>query len=259
MKKNSNVNTFFLKELMKKDLKQKYTGSYLGVIWMFVNPIITILLYWIVFQFIMKQNSVEGIPYILWVASGLLPWFFYLDISTSGTVAIIDYKHIVSKISFDLRYLHKVKLVTALVAHMGFMAIVLVFIAAYGYLSIYAVQLVYYLACLLFFSYGLVKFTSTLMVFMRDIFQFVTVINQFLFWATPIFWSMSMVDITLGKILMLNPIAYIVEGYRNALVYHRWFFEDMGSTIVFWIISGGLFWVSNFVFNRLKKHFADVL
>ena len=109
---------------------------------------------------------------------------------------------------------------------------------------------------------GLSYLTSAVVVFFRDLTQIVNIVLQVGVWMTPIMWNIS--DILadyplLVKIFKLNPMYYIVDGFRNALLDHVWFWEKPMWTLVFWVITLLFFVLGVNVFNRLKVHFADVL
>jgi lipopolysaccharide transport system permease protein/teichoic acid transport system permease protein len=130
----------------------------------------------------------------------------------------------------------------------------------YGYSpSIYWIQIIYYLFATSVLVLGVSWITSSVVVFFKDIGQFVAILVQFGFWLTPIFWNMTMVPEKYHWIIKLNPMAYIIEGYRNSVIYHKWFFEDISMTLYFWIVTGILFVFGGVTFKKLRPHFADVL
>ena len=107
---------------------------------------------------------------------------------------------------------------------------------------------------------GICYTTCSLVVFVRDLGQLINVILQILVWATPIMWNMDMIqNPTLISLLKLNPVVYIVTGYRDAIYGDIWFFERFYSTVYFWIACAMLFGFGAIIYKRLKPHFADVL
>ena len=95
--------------------------------------------------------------------------------------------------------------------------------------------------------------------FFKDIGQFVAIIIQFGFWLTPIFWAMKIVPDKYHSLIELNPMVYIIEGYRNSMIYHKWFWENLDMTIYFWGVAIVLFGLGSLTFRKLRPHFADVL
>ena len=118
--------------LAKNDFKNKYAGSYLGVIWGFVQPVITILVYWFAFEKGLKmsaRNLSTGVemPYVLWLTAGLVPWFFLQEAFNGGTSALRDYDYLVKKVVFHIEILPTVKVISALFTHLFFIGFTLVF------------------------------------------------------------------------------------------------------------------------------------
>lgn len=246
--------------LTKKDVQQKYLGSYLGVLWAFIQPMVTILIFWFVFEVGFKSKPVENFPFILWLVTGMFPWFFISDSVSSATGAIFENSYLVKKVIFRVSLLPIVKIVSALVVHVFFIGVLVCMYLVYGYApSIYWLQVFYYLFAMMCLILGVSWLSSALMVFLKDIGQLVGMLLQFVFWATPIFWGFKMVPERYGLILKLNPVYYIVEGYRNCFVYQQWFWQDMYLTIYFWSVTFLTLVVGAATFKKLRPHFADIL
>jgi len=118
---------------------------------------------------------------------------------------------------------------------------------------------IYYSFAISILLLGLSWITSSVVVFFKDMEQLVAIIIQFGFWLTPIFWSMKIVPDKYHNLIELNPIVYIIEGYRNSMIYHKWFWEEPTATIYFWSITMIIFLIGGLTFNKLKPHFADVI
>ncbi|EJW18357.1 ABC-type polysaccharide/polyol phosphate export system, permease component [Paenibacillus alvei DSM 29] len=84
-------------ELSKKDIKSKYLGSFMGVLWAFVHPLISILVYWTVFQVGFKTVPVDNIPFVLWLLSGMVPWLFISESWANATNSITENSFLVKK------------------------------------------------------------------------------------------------------------------------------------------------------------------
>ena len=81
-------------QLAKNDFKKKYAGSYLGIVWAFVQPVVTVMVYWFVFGMI-RSSSPRPVPFVLWLIAGLIPWFFFQDGLINGTNALLEYNYLV--------------------------------------------------------------------------------------------------------------------------------------------------------------------
>lgn len=247
-------------ELTKKDLQKRYLGSYLGILWAFIQPGITVLIFWFVFQVGFKSMPVDNFPFVLWLVTGMFPWFFISDVLSSATNSILENSYLVKKMVFKIELLPLVKLGSALIVHLFFIGILFFMFALYGYWpSIYNLQVIYYLFAAVCLFLGLSWMTSALTVFLKDIGQLVGVVLQFTFWMTPIFWSFRIIPPRYVIFLKLNPVYYIVEGYRNAFIYHQWFWENLQLTGYYWTVTLICLGLGMITFSKLRPHFADVL
>ncbi len=253
-------NRKLLWQMTKRDFKQRYLGSYLGILWAFIQPTITVLIFWFVFQVGFKAMPVDNFPFILWLVCGMFPWFFISDSISGATNSILENSFLVKKIVFRVELLPIVKILSALVLHIFFVAVLFLMFAIYGYsLSIYNLQIIYYFFAMICLSLGISWLTSSLTVFLRDVGQFVAMILQFGFWGTPIFWNLKMIPEEFQPLLQLNPVYYLVEGYRQSFIYKEWFWQQDYLTIYFWFVTLTVMFVGAICFKRLRPHFADVL
>ena len=252
-------------KLAKNDFKKRYAGSYLGMVWALIQPIVTILMYALVFGKLMgiKQELLSGgldVPYVLYLTAGLIPWFYFQESLTSGTVALIEYNYLVKKVVFKISILPIIKIIAATFNHLLFMGLLLILSICYGvYPSIYTIQIVYYSICLFVFVLALSYSTCAIVVFFKDLQQIIAIALQLGMWATPILWNIGQFSETIQTYIKINPLVYIVNGYRSSLFEKQWFFEDFYSTMYFWIVTVVLFGIGALIFKRLKVHFADVL
>ena len=253
-------NKRLLLSLIKNDFKQKYIGNFLGFFWAFIQPTATILIFWFVFQVGFKSQPVDNFPFILWLVTGMFPWFYFAEGLANGTNSIMANNYLVKKIVFRVSLLPIIPLFSALIIHIFFIFFMFAMYLYYGYEpSIYWLQIFYYLFAISILLLGISWITSSVVVFFRDIGQLVTMFIQFGFWLTPIFWSINTIPERYHWIINLNPIAYIIEGYRNSMIYHKWFWEDMNMTLYYWGVTIVIFILGGLTFKRLRPHFADVL
>ena len=255
-------------KLAKNDFKTRYAGSYLGIVWAFVQPVITVLLYWFVFTIAIpsRATTVKGdieIPYVLWLIAGIVPWFFFSEALTNGTNALLEYNYLVKKVVFKISILPIIKIISAVFVHGFFVLFTVILYSCYGmYPDLYTLQVFYYSLCMMIFVLGVSYITCSIIVFFRDLGQIISIALQVGIWATPILWNLNSLMAShpqLKFLFKLNPMNYIVEGYRNALIDKIWFWETFYSTAYFWILTLCMFAFGAIIFKRLKVHFADVL
>lgn len=144
--------------LAKNDFKRRYAGSYMGAVWAMIQPVVTVAMYYIVFQVIMPQKATlvgEGIevPYLVFLTAGLVPWFYFSEAIVNGMMALLEYEYLVKKVVFKISILPIIKIIAATFIH-GFFVLVLLIIAwFYGFtpslytLQIFLLQLLYVCAC----------------------------------------------------------------------------------------------------------------
>jgi len=249
-----------LLKLTKNDFKQRYLGNFLGIFWAFIQPTATIAVFWFVFQVGFKSQPVDNFPFILWLVAGMFPWFYFSEGLAQGTNSVLANSFLVKKIVFRVSLLPIIKLLSALAIHLFFILFMYGMFIYYGYYpNIYWLQVIYYLFAMSILLLGLSWITSSIVIFFKDIEQLVTIIIQFGFWLTPIFWSMKIVPEKYHSLIELNPIVYIIEGYRNSMIYNKWFWEEPMATIYFWSITMIIFLIGGLTFNKLRPHFADVI
>lgn len=248
-------------DLAINDFSTKYAGSYFGIFWAFFQPVITILVYWCVFEFGLKaQTPVPNTTYIVWFATGMIPWFFFSDGINAVTNSLLEYSYLVKKVVFDVELLPIIKIISALLVHLVFVILLLIItVVNNGPLSVHALQIIYYIFSTIILVYALGKITSSIVLFFRDLGQIVNIILQIGVWATPIIWPYSIIPENYRWIAKLNPVFYIVEGYRESLIGRQWFWFHPTMTVYFWVITVALLCIGNWTFQILKPHFADVI
>lgn len=250
-------------KLAKNDFKTKYAGSSFGILWAFVQPIVTTLVYWFVFQVGFRQAPFEGFPYVLWLICGLVPWFFFQEVLNAGTNCLIEYSYLVKKVVFNFNILPMIKIISALFVHIFFSVFtLLIFMLCGFYPDLYALQIIYYLSAMLVLLLGIISMTCAIAVFFRDLVQLIQIILQVGIWLTPIMWNLNMIPAQYSwvvTVLKCNPMYYIVNGYRSCLIQKQWFWEQPMEFCVFWIITLSLLWLGLRTFKELRVHFADVI
>lgn len=248
-------------KLAKNDFKTKYAGSYFGVFWAFVQPVVTICIYLFVFQVIGRAAPTEtGYPYVLYLIAGIIPWFFFAEALVNATNCLPEYSYLVKKMVFQIDILPVIKVMSALAVHVFFVFITIIIYALAGYMPDLAlIQVLYYGFCSICLVLAVSYFTASVTPFFKDTTQIINVCTSIGMWLTPIMWSEKDVPEIVMKILRFNPVYYIVTGYRDAFIEGTWFWERVGATAYFWLITIILFAVSTKIYKNLKVHFADVL
>ena len=256
-----------IKKLALNDFKTRYAGSYLGIVWAFIQPVVTVLVYWIVFEKGLKQGTdivTQGIqvPYLLHLMSGLVPWFFFSEALMNGTTSLLEYNYLVKKVVFKISILPFIKIIAASFIHIFFVCFMLLVTMCYGiHPTVYWLQLIYYSFCLFMLVLATSYSTCSIVIFFRDLTQLISIGLQVGMWATPILWNISILanHPVLAFIFKLNPVYYIVNGYRGSLYGEEFIWQSPWLTLYYWALVLVLFVAGRIIFKRLKPHFADVL
>lgn len=253
-------------KLAKNDFKKRYAGSYLGIVWALIQPVVTVVMYYIVFDKVfqsrsqMVANGIE-VPYVLYLTAGLVPWFYFSEAITNGTNALLEYSYLVKKVVFKISILPIIKIIASTFIHVFFVGVLLVVAGIYGYYPTpYTIQLIYYSFCLFVLVLAMSYCSCAIVVFFRDLGQIINIALQIGMWATPILWDITYItNDNIKALFKLNPLVYIVSGFRSSIYGDEWFFEHFYSSTYFWIFTVTLFCIGSLIFKRLKVHFADVL
>ncbi len=213
--------------LSVNDFKSKYSGSAVGALWAIAEPLATVLIYWFVYT-VAVGGGVDEVPYYLWLSVGIAPWFFVSDGIRAVTSSYRDYAFLLKKTPIDKGVLPTARMLSAFISHLIFLAIVIVLCAVEGRLEIHLLSLFVLAIMSMLFVWSVGSITAVLCAKHRDVANTVGIVLNAGFWLTPVFWNVGGIDGTISKLVMLNPAAIIVEGYRDAILYGNALpFEDI--------------------------------
>lgn len=255
-------NIYLIWDLSVNDFKTRFAGAAFGTFWAFFQPIITILLYWFVFQvgFRSGNSGNTEVPYYLWIATGLIPWFFFSEAWSSATNSLIEYSYLVKKVVFNVSIIPLVKILSALFVHTFFVGLLLLFYLFNGVVPTWNwIQILYYSLAMIVLVVALTYMTSAFVLFFRDTAQIIAVLLQIGVWLTPIMWELKVMPESIHWLFRLNPVYYVINGYRNSLIYNQWAWNSVSENIYFWTFTFVIFCIGHSLFEKLKPHFADVL
>jgi teichoic acid transport system permease protein len=201
------------------------------------------------------------VPFVVYLTSGLVPWFFFSEAVTQSTNALLEYNYLVKKVVFKISILPLIKIIAACFIHVFFVAVLLVIYFIYGYgFTPYLFQLVYYSLCMFVLVLALSYTFCSVVIFFRDLSQIVAIALQIGMWATPIMWSITRIEGTVFEtIFKLNPLYYIVNGYRQSLFGQTWFFEDWSTMGYYAIVMIVMIFLAALSYKKLYKEIPDVM
>ena len=250
-------------KLAKADLIKTYRGAALGWAWAIIKPAVTIFVYWFTFSIGLRGGKdVEGFPFFLWLISGVIPWFYMNDMITGGTESIRKYSYLVTKMKFPISTIPTFFSISKFMVHLVLLAIMIIIFIAMGYPpDIYLLQLPIYMLLSFVFFTTFSLFASLLACMSKDFANLVKSLVTAVFWLSGIIWNIdTMKDIPwLKTLLKINPVTYLVEGYRNCFIHKTWIWESPKTLIAFLVILLVLIIAAVWVYRRLRKEIPDVL
>lgn len=242
--------------LVRKDLRGRYKGSVLGFLWTFVNPLLQLCVYTLVFSTIMR-SGIEKFYLFLFVA--LVPWLFFNSAVITGATCIISSKDLVKKIYFPREVL-PIAYVTSSFVNMLF-SFVIIFLAILFSGIGFNFRAILYLPVIMIVEYilalGIAMLTSALTVYFRDLEHILGIVTMAWMYLTPILYSVDMIPENLLPVFYLNPLTPIIIGYRDILYYKN--IPHIGTLahgLVLGVVILIIGWIS---FNRLQRGFAEEL
>jgi lipopolysaccharide transport system permease protein len=246
-----------LMNLTKREVKGRYSQSFFGVAWAVAQPLATMVVFTIVFSRLAKMPS-EGAPYPIFAFAALVPWFFFMNSVSSGTMSLVTYRNIVTKTYFPREIIPLAQICSRLIDFAAAAGLYAVLMAYYGIgLGRWAMLAPFFFVLLLLFTIGFTFATSGANVFYRDVNPVVQIALQLWLYLTPVAYPLATVPDRFKWLFMLNPLSAIIEGFRAALVFNRP--PDVKLTLVSATLVASLFVVAFATFKRMDRYFADVI
>lgn len=252
-------NRHMLATLTKRDFERKYVKNFLGMIWAVLDPFAFVMILYLVFGARFGNNNMNGVPFVTYLLCGYIAFDLFITIQ-GLTLVVKDHNFLLKKVEFKVALLPIVRMNSNLMVHSVVLIVTIAIILINGvFPTWYWLQMFYYIIAISVFLVGTAWFTSSVYLFFPDIGNIIGIVTRVLFFATPIFWSMEGMTGTKVIILKLNPLYYIVQGYRDSLLYGRGFWESPLLTAYFWGLCLFMMLTGTLVFKRLRPHFADVV
>ncbi len=248
-------------QLVLNDLKSRYSGSAFGIVWAYIQPLVTILVFWYVYQVGFRNAPVNNVEFILWFIAAFIPWTFYSDGTVTAANVMYEYSYLVKKMRFKVWQLPIIKVFSSLRIHLFFLIFMFGMYMLYGHTPRWAwLNTFYYSFYICVILVGNSFLLSSLTVFIKDAGQLVNVIMQIGFWLTPIFWSDTAMNPSVLRVLKLNPMYYATTGYRHAMIDDLWFWQrPWTNTLYYWGAAFVILLVGIAVYRHLREHFTDLL
>lgn len=242
-----------LKTNVQKEIRGKYKGSFLGVLWSFLNPLLMVLVYALVFPYIMRTN-VDN--YLVYLITGVIPWNFFTTCITTGCNCVWINGGIIKKVYFP-REILPISVVAAGLINFLISCVIILLFVFFGGIG-FSVQLLWLPLIAIIqsaLSLGLLFILSAINVYVRDIEYLVGFLLNLLFYATPILYTADMFPESIRWVLYLNPMTTIIESYRNIFYYQQ--SPALTSLMIVFAVSFMILIIGYLIFKKLERGFAE--
>jgi lipopolysaccharide transport system permease protein len=246
---------------VKRDISSKYVGSLLGIYWSVINPLITLIVYIIVFGVFLKvrlPDSTSIWDFSLYFAAGFLPWIAFQSAVMRASSSITENKSYIKKVPFPSEIFPIYTTISEFVNLLIGLAIYFVlFFILKGTPTIFILLLPLAVFLQVIFTLSLAFFLSSGAVYFRDIPQILGAVFMIWFWVTPIAYTINLIPVDYQWIEKLNPAYYMLEIYRDALFYGK--LPEPAILIPFLVFSVGMLILGILFFRKTKRGFGELL
>ena len=249
-------------KLAMADIERTYRGATLGWSWAIIKPAVTIFVYWFAFDIgLRKGHDIDGYPFFLWLIVGICAWFYMGDMITNGSGCIRKYSHLVTKMKFPVSTIPTFVNIAGFIVHLGIMLLVVLGFAVMGHTpDKYWLQLPYYMILMFMFFNFWSLFSGMISAMSKDFNNLVKSMTQALFWLSGVLYDPREIEMHWLRVMFkFNPITFVCTGYRNCMIYHKWFWEEPTDTYCFLIVMAVMFLASIWAYKKLRKDIPDVL
>lgn len=255
-------NNYLLRQLVKKDIQQRYQGSVLGMLWSFIVPILMLVIYTFIFSEVFQArwdiDTSDKYQFALVLFCGLTAFNLVGEVMNRATTLIASNTNYVKKVIFPLEMLPVVTMFSALfncLISFGILVVAKAIIYKNVSPTLYLIFL--NLIPLMVMAVGLGLLISAISVYLKDVGNFISVFVTILMYMSPVFFPLSAVPESFRAVCEANPMTYIIENFRNVVIYGKcldWKFFGISC-----LVAVVIYWIGKVVFMRAKEGFADVL
>lgn len=240
--------------LVRRELRGRYKGSVLGFLWTFLNPLLQLAVYTMVFSVIMRTNVRQ---YYLFLFVALVPWIFFSTSLNGGCTCIMANAEMVKKIYFP-REVMPISFVTSCFVNM-LLSFAVVFgvllVTGYGFNPLALLFMPLIMAIEFLLALGMVLLASALTVYFRDLAYILSILTMAWQFLTPVMYASSMLPQKLQVVWRLNPMTPVVEAYRAILYYKQ--IPDIGTLGSAFVLGLVFLGIGELAFRKLQRGFAE--
>jgi|SRR5690625_478464 len=262
------ANFYLMRRLSVYELKSKNKNNYLGMAWEVLNPVIQILIYWFVFGTIIQRPAIDigqgiEVPFIAWLMSGFILWTFFYQSIIQGSKSIYTRLQMLSKMNFPMSLIPNIVIFSQFYVHLFMILIAVIVLHFMGYfINIYYLQFAYFMFATFCLVFSISLITSTLSTIIRDVHMLLNSTLRMLLYLSGILWPITLLEEfpMIMNLMKLNPLFYLIEGYRAALFGLDWYFiVHWQYTLYFWALVIVLFIFGSILHIKFRRYFIDYL
>lgn len=260
-------NFYLIRRLSAYEIKSKNKNNYLGMSWEIINPLIQVTIYWFVFGTIRKRAPINmngaEVDFFPWLLAAFFLWIFCYQSIIQGSKSIYSRLKMLSKMNFPMSVIPNFVVFSNLYVHLLLLLITTIVFNLLGYyINIYYLQIFYVLICTVALLFSISLITSTISTILRDFHMFLNATLRMLLYLSGVLWPITLLsDFPLiMKIMMANPIFYLLEVYRSAFFGTEWYFiNHWAYSLYFWGLVIVLFIIGSKLHLKFRRHFIDYL
>ena len=242
-----------LKSNVKKEIRGKYKGSFLGVLWSFLNPLLQVAVYAIVFPYIMRVKTDNYLQYLI---VGIIPWTFFTTVLNQGMIAVRMNAGIIKKVYFP-REILPISVALSGLVNFFISCIIIILFCVFGGVGIswHLVLLPIFAIIQFFLTLGIVFALSAINIYIKDTEYLVTFLVNMLFYATPILYPTTLFPEKIRWVLFINPLTELITAYRDIFMYHQ--LPELLPTVYLVVVTIVVYFIGLAIFRKLEKGFAE--
>lgn len=247
--------------LARYEQRAKNSGTILGRLWDFLTPVLQICVYWFVFSVGMNMRTVEGdTPYAVWMMTGMIPWFCLSGAMQSSANAITSSHMVIKNLHIPMTIIPAKGIVLHLMEHLWTMAFLIFVLLVSGVqVTAYWLQTVYFFLCMVVFLMAFSLASSAIGAVIKDFPRILSPLIRLLFYVSSVILSLEGMSPRMQTLLKINPLTYIIMGYRNSLLYGVGFWEMHWHSLCFWVVTIVLMFIGCTLHVRTRERFVDLL
>lgn len=247
--------------LARYEQRAKNAGTILGRLWDFLTPVLQICVYWFVFSVGLRmKESQGGIPYAVWMMTGMMPWFCLSGAMQSSSTAITSSANVIRNLNIPMTIIPAKTVLLQLMEHLWTLAFLIFVLVVSGIpVTLYWLQTLYFFFCMVIFLMAFALAASAIGTVVKDFPRILSPLIRLLFYVSSVILSLDGLSPQIQTLLKINPLTYIVMGYRNSLLYNVGVWEMPWHTLCFWVVTGILMVIGCTLHLRTRERFVDML